>query len=225
MQQTCSKCHETKPVTEFHRNRSMRSGYHSSCKACKHAYDSTPEARARHALIRKRWYEEHRARSIQQAIEWSKAHPEARQTIAKRSYHKRRAARKAYHARRYQQQKERLQFLNRRHKASRHAYYLEQARIYRRAHLAMYAAHAALRRARKLQAPVVEKIDRAAIIARDRSICHICGRHVSPAEMSLDHLIPLALGGEHSARNLSVAHILCNKKRGKGYLPAQLRLW
>jgi 5-methylcytosine-specific restriction endonuclease McrA len=225
MLKTCSKCHETKPVTEFHRNRSVHGDYHSHCKACKHAYDSTPEARARHAVIRRRWYENHRARAIEQALIWNATHPEARKVIEQRSYRKNRAARKAYHAQRYLAHKARLLADNRRHKASRHEYYLAQARLYRRAHLQRYAAHAALRRARKLQAPVVEKIDRAAIIARDRSICHICGLRVAPADMSLDHLIPLALGGEHSARNLAVAHILCNKKRGKGYLPAQLRLW
>lgn len=225
MQKTCSKCHATKPVTEFHLNRSLRSGYTSRCKACKYAYDSTPEARARQVIRRKRWYDNHRALAIEQAIVWNATHPEARKAIEQRSYRKNRAARKAYHAQRYRTHKARLLAYNRRHKASRHEYYLEQARIYRRAHLQRYAAHAALRRARKLQAPVVEKIDRAAIIARDRSICHICGMRVAHTDMSLDHLIPLALGGEHSARNLAVAHILCNKKRGKGYLPAQLRLW
>jgi 5-methylcytosine-specific restriction endonuclease McrA len=70
------------------------------------------------------------------------------------------------------------------------------------------------RRARQRGAPRVEKIDRAAIIARDQSICHLCGLVVPPEEMSLDHLIPLARGGSHTADNLAVAHLVCNKKRG-----------
>lgn len=225
MEKTCSTCNQSKPVTEFHINRGTRDGYNSCCKACKHAYDNTPEARARQVMSKKRWYAKNRDRAIEQAVAWDKANPEARKAIARRSYDKHRPARTAYHAQRYLTQKERLLQQHRRHKASRHEYYLEQARLYRRAHLQRYAAHAALRRARKLSAPVLEKIDRAEIIVRDRSICHICGMYVSPKEMSLDHLIPLALGGEHSKRNLAVAHMLCNKKRGKGYLPAQLRLW
>lgn len=221
MEKLCPTCHETKPETAFYRDRHRPDGYAYSCKHCQ----NTPERRAKRLAAKKRSYAKHRASIIQRASVYRETHLERRRDIEQRSYHKHRLQRKAYHAQRYLHHKERLLQASRRWKTSRHEYVLAQARLYRRAHLARYAEHAAHRRARKLHAPVVEQIDRAAIIARDRSLCHICGLSVSHADMSLDHLIPLAVGGEHSARNLAVAHILCNKKRGKGYLPAQLRLW
>ncbi len=35
----CSKCKQELPITEFHKNKSVSSGYHSHCKACKKTYD------------------------------------------------------------------------------------------------------------------------------------------------------------------------------------------
>lgn len=89
----------------------------------------------------------------------------------------------------------------------------------------MAVAHAEIRRARKLAAPVIEKIDRAAIYLRDAGKCHLCHKKVPRAVFTLDHLTPLSRGGEHSHRNLAVAHRSCNSSRGAGRRPAQLRLF
>ena len=79
-------------------------------------------------------------------------------------------------------------------------------------------------RARKRNAPEVEKIDRLALYERDGGRCHLCGKHVPRAKFTLDHLIPLAHGGSHTALNLAVAHGYCNQQRSDGLIPAQLRL-
>lgn len=73
---------------------------------------------------------------------------------------------------------------------------------------------AALRRARMLGAPNVEKIDRSAIFERDKGVCHICSATVDPEKYHLDHVIPLVLGGDHTASNLKVAHPRCNLQKG-----------
>lgn len=69
-------------------------------------------------------------------------------------------------------------------------------------------------RARKAAAPLVEVIDRGAIIARDKSTCHLCGKRVPRSRIHLDHIVPLARGGEHTAANLAVSHGLCNQRKG-----------
>jgi hypothetical protein len=35
---TCTKCKETKPISEFHKQRSKPSGYRSHCKSCRYDY-------------------------------------------------------------------------------------------------------------------------------------------------------------------------------------------
>ncbi len=81
------------------------------------------------------------------------------------------------------------------------------------------------RRALKNGAMVGESVQHIIVAERDGWRCHICGKKVRRKDWSLDHLIPLVHGGEHSYRNVSLAHNLCNKRRWKGILPAQLRLF
>lgn len=80
------------------------------------------------------------------------------------------------------------------------------------------------RRRARIKGGEWEKINRAAIIARDNSRCHLCGRKCKPHEIELDHLIPVSKGGPHIAANLAVAHASCNRARRDGRLPAQLLL-
>jgi HNH endonuclease len=70
------------------------------------------------------------------------------------------------------------------------------------------------RRALTTGANVIGYVNRQAIIARDNSTCHICGQHVETSDIHLDHVIPLARGGEHSADNLRVSHSTCNLSKG-----------
>lgn len=67
------------------------------------------------------------------------------------------------------------------------------------------------------------EIERAAIIERDGARCHVCGKKCRPEDIHLDHLVPLAAGGDHSPENLAVACARCNLSRGaRG--ASQLRL-
>lgn len=86
-----------------------------------------------------------------------------------------------------------------------------------------YNEYEATRRAKR-KAATVAPIDREAIIRRDRSTCGICRRHVSRKELTLDHIVPLAMNGPHATENLQVAHRACNSSRGAGRKPAQVRL-
>jgi hypothetical protein len=56
-------------------------------------------------------------------------------------------------------------------------------------------------------------IERAYIIERDKSRCHICGEKCRPDEITLDHVIPLSKGGTHAEENLRVAHLSCNARK------------
>ena len=83
--------------------------------------------------------------------------------------------------------------------------------------------HVSRRRAR-VKKSYQEKVDRLKIAERDKWICHICGKKVNRKNMSIDHLIPISQGGEHSKKNVKLAHLSCNQSRGAGRIPAQLFL-
>lgn len=72
------------------------------------------------------------------------------------------------------------------------------------------------RRAARLRAAPRERFDREEIFERDEWICGICGKPVNEGDASLDHIVPLALGGAHTRANVRLAHIRCNSRRGAG---------
>lgn len=71
----------------------------------------------------------------------------------------------------------------------------------------------AARRARKRDA-FVEKIVIQVVWERDEGVCGICGKPADRESFHVDHVIPLARGGEHSYANVQVAHPFCNIKKG-----------
>lgn len=82
------------------------------------------------------------------------------------------------------------------------------------------------RRARKANA-TIEKFTRDEILNRDKWICGICTEDIDksltwphPEYASIDHIIPLAKGGEHSRKNVQAAHYRCNCRK-KDSLPGE----
>ena len=73
--------------------------------------------------------------------------------------------------------------------------------------------HVNLRRARILNAPRSEMIDRAAIIARDKGKCYLCGKEPKGWHLTLDHMVPLSRGGDHTPENLRVCCRKCNNAK------------
>lgn len=84
-------------------------------------------------------------------------------------------------------------------------------------------AENAKRRARAAGAPVVELVKRQEVFERDGWICQLCGLPTlretghHPMSASVDHIIPLAEGGDHTYDNCVTAHLACNnwEKRNK----------
>lgn len=55
---------------------------------------------------------------------------------------------------------------------------------------------------------------------RSSGLCHYCRRNFKPAELTMDHLIPLARGGQSIKENLVPCCKECNAKK-KYLLPAE----
>ena len=83
----------------------------------------------------------------------------------------------------------------------------------RTAHPEKNREHQHRRRAR-VRSQFAAPVDAQAIYRRDRGRCHLCGKRVKRTEASMDHLIPISLGGIHAPWNVSLAHLKCNLRRG-----------
>ncbi len=86
-------------------------------------------------------------------------------------------------------------------------------------------------RARKRGA-TVEVFTNHEVFERDGWRCGLCGqridrnlRHPHPKSVSIDHVVPLSKGGDHSLANTQASHLDCNMAKSNGVLaPQQLRL-
>lgn len=48
---------------------------------------------------------------------------------------------------------------------------------------------------------------------RGRGVCHYCGKQFPPAELTMDHVVPLIRGGRSTKNNLVPACKDCNTKK------------
>lgn len=62
------------------------------------------------------------------------------------------------------------------------------------------------------------RLSKREIFRRDGYACQYCGKH--PSRLTVDHIIPRHLGGEHTWQNLVTACPSCNLRKG-GRLPEQ----
>jgi 5-methylcytosine-specific restriction endonuclease McrA len=71
-----------------------------------------------------------------------------------------------------------------------------------------------VKRKRAMDGTRVVPVNRERVAARDGWRCSLCGGVVTRADWSLDHVIPLSKGGEHTYGNVRLAHNNCNKRKG-----------
>jgi 5-methylcytosine-specific restriction endonuclease McrA len=64
---------------------------------------------------------------------------------------------------------------------------------------------------------------RANIYARDRYICQYCNSAMPTAELTFDHVVPVAQGGRKDWENIVTCCVTCNRKKG-GRTPAEARM-
>ena len=84
---------------------------------------------------------------------------------------------------------------------------------------------------RGVESAAVERFNTFEIYERDRWRCGLCGKRVpknlkarEPMAPSLDHILPISLGGEHTRANVQLAHYFCNLSKGNRSRGEQLRL-
>jgi len=77
------------------------------------------------------------------------------------------------------------------------------------------------RKARQRGAFKTAPVYRRKVFERDKWRCHICGDRIDKSlrapdrgSATLDHIVPLAFGGEHTMHNIKAAHYGCNSSRG-----------
>jgi 5-methylcytosine-specific restriction endonuclease McrA len=71
-----------------------------------------------------------------------------------------------------------------------------------------------LRHVRMKRAFADVPFSRANVYARDEHRCQYCGERFSPAQLTFDHVIPVARGGHKGWDNIVTCCIPCNRRKG-----------
>lgn len=236
----CTKCGNDLPIAAYHRQPGGRYGARSICQDCARRDRNAFVAANRETVIERMRARYHAdpGKARQRSIAYRLRHPDRTHESNVKRY-QRHAEKRRQHAREYRNRdiesaRQRERESHARNRAKRNADSLawrmsnpermrQIKRAWRQANRDKDIDSQHRRRARIKGAPAIEKIDRRAIIARDNSTCYICNRVLLPKEVTLDHYLPLAAGGPHTAANLRVACKPCNSRKWK-HLPADVGL-
>jgi 5-methylcytosine-specific restriction endonuclease McrA len=216
-QKRCSKCGEVKPTSEFARSKIHSDGYYSSCKACKSAYTKAFAAANReHVRAQKRasqakYAEKHRAdgrayyaanreRVIERTAAYQRAHPEQA-----RAYQ--RAARVRHRDRYLPKVRERSAAWREQNREKDRA----ASKRWRDENRDAFRAIQHRRRARLRGSEGSYTAEEwQELKARYNHRCLCCGRQEPEIVLTVDHVVPIALGGANVIANLQPLCLSCN---------------
>ena len=206
------------------RQRAYQKTYRQAHKAEQAAYNKVyyqahkAELTAYQKAYQKAYRQAHKAELLTHQKAYKQTHKT--EIAANRQVHKVEIA--AYNKVYYQAHKAELATYKKAYKQTHKTEIAARDKAYSQAHPNKMIDKWARRRALK-RGVTIEKVSRAVVYERDSGRCHLCGRKVNPKRWHLDHLIPLARGGEHSYLNVAVACPKCNMHKGVKAV-AQLRL-
>lgn len=186
----CPKCGETKLDTEWPPSGRGKGG--AWCQACLRAafklwVKRNPEkvaaqARRRDQRARERDPERFRAKALARTRKWRENHANReKQRLSSLAWKKRNPERVAAQRQRYNLE---------------HPHYGTES--------------STVQRARQYGVAENGRVNRQAIIDRDKGTCYLCGAKPVPEDLTLDHVVPLSKGGPHLPENVRVACRHCN---------------
>lgn len=231
-EKTCTKCGETKPLEEFHRNKRRKDGRYPYCKLCKSADDRAyREANRDRIAVRKgAYYAENKERINAANSRWNRenrdkvrAHKAAKyqENIAeerekRRAYREEnREALRVYYRERYWADPDAARAQSKDWYVRNRAYALDKARKWAEANPEAVRAikwrSSYLSRMDQLGLePVTEDFTVRDVIARYGDRCAYC----ETGEFEeLDHYIPVKAGGPHTLENARPACSACNRAK------------
>jgi hypothetical protein len=185
----------------------------------------------KHKECIKKWHLVHPDRVHANQEKWRRTHLDRARESARKWYHTHPEIAQRYYEEHSEEIKEKVRKWNFVHPDQ----VREKLRKWYQAHLdkererirKWYQAHPeaaytnGVRRRIRLENATIEKINPLKIYKRDNWVCQICGekvnpklRYPNPMSASLDHIIPLSKGGTHETKNVQLAHLICNLRKG-----------
>jgi hypothetical protein len=212
----CSTCKETKPVSEFSRNRNSKDGLQNNCKECARGYISkwqeTNPDYFREAA--RRWAAENPERVRENARRWQEANAEKKRGSNRRWREANPEKVREAARRRREANPEKARETRRRWAAENPESDREYSRRYRKKHPETIREGKNRRRARKRSNGIFTVTDKDLRRVYD-SPCWACG---ATDNVEWDHRVPVARGGSHGIGNALPLCRSCNASKSSRLL-------
>lgn len=227
----CPHCKKLLPTSEFYKDPRTKDCLRSWCKNCSAASDlvyrkinkdKIAAQRRLHsrknkdtiAIYGRNYYKANKEKILKRA-------QLRRETNKKETLERERLYRKA--------NRDRIAKQNRVYEKANKKKKKKRGKLYRQTHDEIIRVNRHRRRARIHNCETEQFFD-TEIFERDCWVCQICGKHVDetlkhphPRSKSLDHIVPISRGGNHTRKNVQLAHLVCNIRK-QAQRCGQLRL-
>jgi len=215
----CSKCKETKSVTEFSKDRCQKDGLQSKCKSCGRQYYQ--ENREKKLEYVKQYYQENRGRILKKVKQYRQENKEKIREYKKQYYHENRERILEYSRQLYQENRERRSENNKQYYQENRGRILKKVKQYRQEnkekireykkqyrqenrdyYLECSRRYVALKRSAIPEHLLNCKVERQRLVD-----IYALRQRISDAtgiEYHVDHMWPLSKGGPHWSGNLQI---------------------
>ena len=206
----CSKCDKIKPLSDFHKDKSKKSGYKSQCKSCldtEEKREYSRKYRESHKEYYKEKHAEYRARNREKIKEDTRLR-RLKNPSETRLYYEKNKTRILQYCREYRNSDHGKQVIKARECSER------------------YKAMKIIKRVKRRGVLKIGDIDITIekLYTRNNGICALCGGQcdyndyelrgqqiiVGNKYPSIDHIILISKGGTHTWDNIQLAHKQCN---------------
>ena len=212
---TCTKCGQIKLITDFRKDKRLKSGYGSQCKQCKYQQTAQWVANnySRKLEINNKYRIAHPEQTLEKKKEWAEKNKDYIREQGKKYREENKERLKLVSAKWRAENKDSIAKANAEWRRANKEKKRMNDELWWRSNPDKVAARGMRRRAMKKAATIYLVTDKDVRRLLNKP-CIYCG---AKAE-HLDHVLPLYLGGSHSVGNLAPACAPCNLSKGKKLL-------
>jgi 5-methylcytosine-specific restriction endonuclease McrA len=211
----CARCGKIKPFWDYYKYSRNKDGLHSYCKQCNSEYEKQryKEKTSTVKAANKRWAQANPEKCRERVKRYSATHPEKKREYREKHLERERETHQVW----YRDNKDKVKERTRQYREGNKERLQAAANQWRKDHPENYKATTHKRLSRiKGSGGVITAKEWRELCEKYGNKCLCCGR--DDVKLTLDHVIPIAMGGLNVISNAQPLCQSCNSKKWKNHI-------